>query len=344
MVPLKVLVFLVMFGFIQTSSTSDFRRSNVLSLQEQPKVFKCCNHDMIFDVENSQCIKDFHNVIKDHEMKIPASSSSSPGSTRILSVNVIGFGLPKLAFDSLHRPVINRPDRNDTNYTLILERDHVFLHLTEEDFTVKQEYCFDRAVTKSGFYLGTAAVISQLKPEIECRSRPCLRSCCPKGLVLRNRKTCSKPLGGGGDKAVWVPRLVSRLNHEISNIIQDYKYFYGFPKCRGSQIYDLGAKEFFFEEDGGLNLNGTKFNYTQYCVATIDKNGTVAQEQASESIIRLKFNLRSINCFLPVFWFAYSRRIKLSVGKLIPNTPSFVSFSVLQGGPCLRDPLFGHGS
>ena len=47
-----------------------------------------------------------------------------------------------------------------------------------DDLEEYNEYCLDRAFTTSGQYLGTVAVVKQIKPEIECRSRPCLRSCC----------------------------------------------------------------------------------------------------------------------------------------------------------------------
>ena len=46
------------------------------------------------------------------------------------------------------------------------------------DFEEYNEYCLDRAFMSSGKYLGTVAVVKQVKPEIECRSRPCLRACC----------------------------------------------------------------------------------------------------------------------------------------------------------------------
>ena len=47
-----------------------------------------------------------------------------------------------------------------------------------DDLEEYNEYCLDRAFTKGGGYLGIVAVVKQTKPEIECRSRPCLRSCC----------------------------------------------------------------------------------------------------------------------------------------------------------------------
>ena len=47
-----------------------------------------------------------------------------------------------------------------------------------ENFDQHNEYCLDRAFSSAGEYVGTVAVVSQLKPEIECRSRPCLRACC----------------------------------------------------------------------------------------------------------------------------------------------------------------------
>ena len=47
-----------------------------------------------------------------------------------------------------------------------------------DDLEEYNEYCLDIAFSSIGKYLGTVAVVKQIKPEIECRSRPCLRSCC----------------------------------------------------------------------------------------------------------------------------------------------------------------------
>ena len=76
------------------------------------------------------------------------------------------------------------------------------------------------------------------------------------------------------EAAIWLPTLVTRYKFasEIlatDNFFQDYKYFYGKPQCHDIQVIDERVHPYFFHEDGNLNLNGTRFNYTQYCVATI---------------------------------------------------------------------------
>ena len=78
------------------------------------------------------------------------------------------------------------------------------------------------------------------------------------------------------EAAIWLPTLVTRYKSasEIlatDNFFQDYKYFYGEPQCQDLQVIDERVHPYFFHEDGNLNLNGTRFNYTQYCVATIGK-------------------------------------------------------------------------
>ena len=80
------------------------------------------------------------------------------------------------------------------------------------------------------------------------------------------------------EAATWLPTLVTRYKSasEIlatDNFFQDYKYFYGQPKCNNiKETIDERIYPYFFHEDGNLNLNGTRFNYTQYCVATIGIN------------------------------------------------------------------------
>ena len=76
------------------------------------------------------------------------------------------------------------------------------------------------------------------------------------------------------EAVIWLPTLVTRYKSasEIlatDNFFQDYKYFYGKPECEDIRIIDERYQPYFFHEDGNLNLNGTRFNYTQYCVATI---------------------------------------------------------------------------
>lgn len=89
---------------------------------------------------------------------------------------------------------------------------------------------------------------------------------------------CREPtmLGQPGvlEAAIWLPTLVTRYKSasEIlatDNFFQDYKYFYGKPGCNDIRVIDERHDPYFFHEDGNLNLNGTRFNYTQYCVATI---------------------------------------------------------------------------
>ena len=89
---------------------------------------------------------------------------------------------------------------------------------------------------------------------------------------------CREPsiLGQPGvlEAAIWLPTLVTRYKSDseilaTDNFFQDYKYFYGKPECNDFHVIDERHHPYFFHEDGNLNLNGTRFNYTQYCVATI---------------------------------------------------------------------------
>ena len=79
---------------------------------------------------------------------------------------------------------------------------------------------------------------------------------------------------GVREAAIWQPILATsyRPSGEIlstDNFFQDYKYFYGNPECDEIRIIDERREKYFFHEDGNLDLNGERFNYTQYCVATI---------------------------------------------------------------------------
>ena len=78
--------------------------------------------------------------------------------------------------------------------------------------------------------------------------------------------------------AIWQPTLATsyKSSGEIlatDNFFQDYKYFYGKPDCN-TELLVIGEKRgenYFFHEDGNLDFKGHRFNYTQYCVATIGK-------------------------------------------------------------------------
>ena len=81
---------------------------------------------------------------------------------------------------------------------------------------------------------------------------------------------------GTREAAIWQPTLAIsyRSSGEIlatDNFFQDYKYFYGKPECANNnkRVIDERSEQYFFHEDGNLDLNGERFNYTQYCVATI---------------------------------------------------------------------------
>jgi hypothetical protein len=83
---------------------------------------------------------------------------------------------------------------------------------------------------------------------------------------------------GRREAAIWQPTLATsyRSSGEIlatDNFFQDYKYFYGKPECANNnmRVIDERVEQYFFHEDGNLDLNGERFNYTQYCVATIGK-------------------------------------------------------------------------
>ena len=78
--------------------------------------------------------------------------------------------------------------------------------------------------------------------------------------------------------AIWQPTLATsyKSSGEIlstDNFFQDYKYFYGKPDCNNELlvISENEGEEYFFHEDGNLDFKGQRFNYTQYCVATIGK-------------------------------------------------------------------------
>ena len=78
--------------------------------------------------------------------------------------------------------------------------------------------------------------------------------------------------------AIWQPTLATsyKSSGEIlstDNFFQDYKYFYGKPNCNNELLIidEKRGENYFFHEDGNLDFKGQRFNYTQYCVATIGK-------------------------------------------------------------------------
>ena len=89
---------------------------------------------------------------------------------------------------------------------------------------------------------------------------------------------CSEPAKivqpGVQEAVIWQPTLATsyKSSGEIlatDEFFQDYKYFYGKPECKDIRTIDERHEQYFFHEDGNLDLNGERFNYTQYCVATI---------------------------------------------------------------------------
>ena len=78
--------------------------------------------------------------------------------------------------------------------------------------------------------------------------------------------------------AIWQPTLATsyKSSGEIlstDNFFQDYKYFYGKPDCNTELVVidEKLGEHYFFHEDGNLDFKGQRFNYTQYCVATLGK-------------------------------------------------------------------------
>ena len=94
----------------------------------------------------------------------------------------------------------------------------------QEDVEVRHEYCLDNVYQDDGRVVGTLAVITQLKPEIECRNRPCLTACCPRGHVWEAEGVCREVgLSGNATAAdrnatVWRPTLINRRNGEFSDV------------------------------------------------------------------------------------------------------------------------------
>ena len=213
------------------------------------KVFKCCGRELYYDAVKARCLP-ATSIQQKHP--ILASVWNKDKIVQSSAVVVVGYGLPTLSFDSFHQTRVNKPDQ--AAEFVVVDDDSKYripsLQLTANG-EVRDEYCLDRAFSSDdGAYLGTMAVFSQLKPDIECRSRPCLRSCCPQGMVYRD-EVCSPPRNtseAAKNAAIWSPSLINRRNREVSNIYQDYKYFYGLPHCGPKRVYDQRVHAFFFQE------------------------------------------------------------------------------------------------